>query len=236
MFLAVIGLVLGIGGICCTPLSIIGLLFPGTPENNTFNLGTTTVTMPPPDGLGLLGLIITSLVSLLCSALLLTGSGGSLALKGWGRTAMLIYAPLTIVNNAAHTIISAAIYAEPISEQMAAGMPEPMSAAAMSIGMIVGTLCAILCQSIYPLAVIVVYNLKSVRDAFDGRPPEGGGGMPPGGVDPVWPPPVWPGYQGYQPPADPKAPPPVPPTAGWGPPPPPPADPSQQPPPDPRRW
>ncbi|MBI1292917.1 hypothetical protein GC173_17030 [bacterium] len=203
---AVFGIIFGVIGLClCTPLSIVGVLFP---EPASFG----NLDIPPPSHTPLeKGTIVFSLfMLLLASALLVAGSIGSFFFKPWARWCSLSYAVLYIVGSFVFNVANARAANIQSQAVMQAWFPAgPVGGGSLSgVTIVTSAIFATLCSCIFPIIVLVVYNLPSVRRAFSGDrsnfgPPPGtpGGGYPqapwPGQAPEYQQPPQ--GGQGYYP-------------------------------------
>lgn len=123
----------------------------------------------------LLGLAV-SAISLL---LLLVGGIGSLRVQPRGRTRLLVYARLTIFVAIVNGIWTFA-YLWPkhlVPALKAGGGP---AADIAKISGIVGGIIGVVFSFLFPAAILIVYNLRPVRDAFAGRGALLPQGFPPG--------------------------------------------------------
>lgn len=133
----------------------------------------TSVPNPVVDGIrqqgGILTLFLTVIaITLLLQVVLLFGSIGTLTLKRWGRSLMMLYAGgmlLAVVADIALT----AIYVVPLLGQ---AIPSDGSAHAQgfAVGMKVGLFFGAAMRLVFPLCVLAVMNRPNVKAAFDSQP------------------------------------------------------------------
>lgn len=237
---AVIGILYALPGLCCHPINILGVVLPPDPEaaKSLEAMGLPNVEFTPSLRAGL---FVVYTLGFLSSILLLAGSIGSLRLQRWARFVMIGQALLSVLN----TILFLFVMYPLMMKSMAAS-GQALTPADRLMGGGIASVCLGCFFSIFPLFVLVVYNLPSVVAAFNAGPakdeppvsgPPGGSPWPAAPAPGAWPPPPPPGYPpqqypGYPPPPPPGYgyPPPPPnagpvPPAGWGPPPPPPPPP-----------
>jgi hypothetical protein len=121
---------------------------------------------------------VTVVVSLALSAALIVAGMGLLYLRGWARALSLLYALFSILQTLL-TAFYSFVYVTPATEEAFRQMPnmDPQQAHVMqSVGpmmlplMVVG----VLIQLVYPVTVLIIMLLPSVRAAFRGEPVPGG--------------------------------------------------------------
>jgi hypothetical protein len=125
--------------------------------------------------------------NLVLDLMLIAAGIGLLGMRPWARTLSLVYAVLAILNRLASTAYVLAVVApgvEALLQQEAAGDPQmkafsSLMKTSMTVGALVGALFVI-----YPILVLIFFNLPSVKEAFrdEGAPPE----MPPPEEDEGW--------------------------------------------------
>lgn len=102
--------------------------------------------------------------------LLFAGSIGSLMLKAWGRTAMLIYAVVSILN----TLVSTAMYLMVVNPSIQEVMKQYTDEQSQQIAnmtalfMSIALGCGVLIGLIYPIATLIVMSNPRVKQAFEG--------------------------------------------------------------------
>ncbi|MCC5876427.1 MAG: hypothetical protein JJU11_09445 [Candidatus Sumerlaeia bacterium] len=175
--LAAIGGFLGVIGLLVCGLNLVGSLMVIAGDENAINqMAETGLELGSSD---IAILAVTEFVALVLSVLLMAGSVGIFLLKSWGRLCMLTYAALTLPNNFCMTFFYMKAALPPALEQSAAGPDVPMGGV-LAIAIICLS-CGWLIANLYPIAVLVFLNLKTVKYAFEtgGTPPPdqwGGGG------------------------------------------------------------
>lgn len=188
--MAILGLVFGIIGVlCCTPMSLIGLI---APQETTFELmGQVVESPPPPAGAAFVVILISQLIDFALSALLIAASVGALMLKPWGRVSFLWYGVAKILNNFLYIggMLPTISWQMDVTRGM---MDSQIPDGALLFSGIVGMVCSALCFSIYPIAALVVFTRQRVKEAF------ANGGTPPGGWQQT------PQQGGYYPPQQPQ--------------------------------
>ncbi len=110
-------------------------------------------------------------VSLALDVMLLTAGVGLLNMKPWARTVSLVYAPISILNRLVVIVWTLAVVLPATAEffEKLAGKDPIMKAAAAGgkIGGVIGVIVSALVM-IYPIVVLVILNLGSVKAAFQG--------------------------------------------------------------------
>jgi hypothetical protein len=186
--IAVFGVIFGIMGLClCAPGSLAQIFVPQPTEFGS-------ITIPPPQYSPIeKSLLVFSLfLTIPASALLIAGSIGSFYLKPWARWCVIAYAVLTIVGNLLFNmgnIRAANAQSQAVMQGFFPGVAVPGGVGMLS--MVFGVIAGTVCNSLFPIIALIVYNLKSVRLAFSGDR-SGFGPPPPGGYGP--PPAAWQGY------------------------------------------
>ncbi len=170
--------------------------------------------------------IFSNLISIVLSGLLLAASISSFSMAKWARKGMIIYAWCSILNSLfSITLNTVFLIPAKMPELRQAGNGQ-FSDSAIIVIIIIALIIAFALMTAYPIAVLIVYSLKNVREAFEmeggfkpgfvAAPPtsgpyanpfqqQQGGWGPPGGYQPgpggqPSPPPPQYGQQPYQPP------------------------------------
>jgi hypothetical protein len=154
-------------------------------------------------------------VDLVLDVMLLTAGIGLLGMKAWARILSLVYAVLSILNRVGTLVFTLAVLLPALDTVLAEEtMREPKLQGVlpvMKMGMIIGAVFSALVV-IYPIVVLILLNLRSVKAAFHGEAPpppaplpedEGWGAMrPPGASTDVTtrPEPTDPDRERFQPP------------------------------------
>jgi hypothetical protein len=162
--IAIIGIILGAGGLLCKPLSLVMFVVPMPVPNPVVDAFKS-------DSFLRLWMVLGVGVGWLVSLLLLMSSIGSLRLKDWARGGMLAYAALAAVMTVVTQVVGM-IAVQPAIEQAVrqatgqapgAAMPMQMSPAiSLAIGMVLGLW--------FPVVILWYYTRPRVKEAF-GRGP-----------------------------------------------------------------
>ena len=118
---------------------------------------------------GILTLFLTvAAVTLLLQVVLLFGSIGTLTLKRWGRSLMMIYAGAMLLAVVADIALTA-IYILPL---LGDSIPTNGSAQAQgfAVGMKIGLFFGAGMRLVFPVCVLAVMNRPNVKAAFDSQP------------------------------------------------------------------
>jgi hypothetical protein len=115
----------------------------------------------------------TVVVSLALSAALIAAGVGLISLRGWARTLSLAYAVLSILQTLVAAFYSF-VYMAPANEEAFRQMPAPNPQTAhmmQNMGQMMMPLMVfgVLIQLVYPVTVLIVMLLPSVRAAFRGE-------------------------------------------------------------------
>ena len=152
LVLGIINIVFGVLGICGGLLSLTGSLSPGESDPIVFPEEVKT------------WMSLLQGVSLALSVALIVGGIGLIQVKNWGRLLTIIYALVDIPVSLASTIITTRAI-KPLMEQQGAG-DIPPEALNIIFGTTIGV--GVCCGLIYPIVLLVVLNLRSVKAAFTG--------------------------------------------------------------------
>ena len=111
-------------------------------------------------------MIFSTLTGTLISLLLLMSSLGSLALRPWARGGMFGYAALALLMTAVTLVVNGLLVAPKMQAVIRqSGMPEPPGSKIMSgpAGVAIGILIGLW----YPVLILVFYNRRHVKAAFE---------------------------------------------------------------------
>jgi hypothetical protein len=114
-----------------------------------------------------------AVVDLLLCLLMLGSAIGLLQVRPWGRLLALVYAVLSLLSHVVSAVVTFALVIPVVSEfskELAAsgGRDASVMAQAMQFGIVFAALVAAL-TAIYPLFVLIVLCLPSIRAAFAGK-------------------------------------------------------------------
>jgi len=111
-------------------------------------------------------LAIYNLGALGLGAFLIASCVGCFMMKPWGRAGMLVFAVLSMLNSVFGNVVHA-IYIQPaVTQELANLWSVTLPPGSLVLGIIAGVLCNVIFLSIYPIAILVVFNRKLVRAAF----------------------------------------------------------------------
>ena len=110
--------------------------------------------------------VISSAINFCLGLLLLASSIGSLKLKPWARLGMNVYAVVYVITNFVGTIV-AFVFVMPKMADAMANMP-PAAAQAAKIVALIGGVFGFLIALAIALIILVTFNRRIARDAFQG--------------------------------------------------------------------
>ena len=162
--LAIIGIILSGLGVLCGPFALLPYVTTMGPPNPIVDAVKKAHAL-------MVWMFGSSLLSWLVSLLLLICAIGSLLLKRWARSGMLVYAIISIAMGLIGLVVSIT-WAFP-------AMQRAISGAGGSTGGLIGGLIGGVLGLIYPVFVLVYMRKPHVIEAFErGLPPSGAGFRP----------------------------------------------------------
>jgi hypothetical protein len=169
--IAVIGIILGIGGLLCKPTSLLMFVVPMPPGPDGQPVVNPVVEAFKNDSFLRLWLIAGTGAGWLISVLLLIASIGSLKLKDWGRTGMLGYAALAALMTIVSQVVSVLALGPALEQAMQqSGAPKTgmMAGLPPAVGMAIGIVLGMW----FPVLIFWAFTRPRVKEAFErGLPP-----------------------------------------------------------------
>jgi hypothetical protein len=111
-------------------------------------------------------------LSLVLDVMLLSGGVGLLGMRPWARTLSLVYAVLSILNRVFTSVWTLAIVLPATSEFLEQNMGQYPGTRAAAVGGKIGGIVGVVVNALfiaYPITVLIILNLRSVRAAFRGE-------------------------------------------------------------------
>jgi hypothetical protein len=158
--IAIIGIILGAGGLLCKPLSLLMFVVPMPVPNPVVDAFKN-------DSFLRLWMVINTGVGWLMSLLLLMCAIGALRLKDWSRGGMLAYAGLAAVMTIVTQVVGA-IAVQPAIEQAVrqASGQQPGAAMPMQLGPAASLAIGIVLGLWFPILIFWYFTRPRVKEAF----------------------------------------------------------------------
>ena len=155
LVLGIISIVLGALGIC----------------GGIFNLMSNMIPMGAGKGLDIPAdvrswLTVLQAIGLVMNVVLIISGIGLLKTQNWARILSMIYAVLDIPV----TIVGSYVSTKVVLPLLEKSTPQGVPPEALKLGMMFGLGAGVCCGLIYPIVLLVILNLKSIRGSFTGTP------------------------------------------------------------------